>query len=80
MSTESSVALHLERHFTVSEIADLWHWSPDKVRDVFRDEPGVLQSQLRLLRSRKRQNVMLSIPESVMRRVHERYEVKAKTH
>jgi hypothetical protein len=64
-----------ERHYTVAQIAKLWGWSDDKVRSVFRDEPGVLQSKLRTLRVRKRQNVMLRIPETVLRRVHERMSV-----
>jgi hypothetical protein len=65
----------LERHFTVGQVSELWNWSQTKVREVFRDEPGVLQSKLRTLRVRKRQNVMLRIPETVLRRVHERMSV-----
>lgn len=65
----------LERHYTVAEIAEFWGWSDDKVRSVFRDEPGVLLSKHRTLRARKRQNVMLRIPESVVLRVHARLSV-----
>lgn len=68
-------ALALERHYSVSEIVELWGWSDRKVRRVFSDEPGVLQTQLRMLRPRKRQNITLRVPESVLLRVHERMRV-----
>ncbi len=32
----------VERHYAVDEVADMWHLSPDKVRDLFEHEPGVL--------------------------------------
>ena len=66
----------LERHYSVGQIAELWGWSETKVREVFRDEPGVLQSQLRaLLRRKKRQNISLRVPESVLLRVHARMSI-----
>jgi hypothetical protein len=69
------VALAFERHYSTALIAKLWGWSDDKVRQLFRAEPGVLQSQLRTLRARKRTNVALRIPESVLLRVHARMSV-----
>ena len=71
----SSTVTALEKHYTISEVADRWGWSRTKVLEVFRDEPGVLQSHLRALRPRKRQNVTLRIPESVLFRVHARLSV-----
>jgi hypothetical protein len=70
-------AIHpaLERHWTVSEVAKTWGWSETKVREVFRDQPGVLQSRIRTLRARRRQNVTLRIPQSVVLRVHEQMSV-----
>jgi hypothetical protein len=66
----------LERHFSVAEIAKMWNLSQDKVRAMFRDEPGVLRSQLRApLRARKRQNITLRIARSVMMRVYDRFTV-----
>ena len=65
----------LERHYTVSEVAQLWNLSDNTVRKVFRDEPGVLRTQLPSLRARKRQNITLRIPESVVYRVHGRLSV-----
>lgn len=71
----SPKAAALERHYTVAEVAKLWGWSETKVRDTFRHEPGVLQSKLRTLRARKRQNVTLRIPASVLVKVHGRLTV-----
>jgi AraC-like DNA-binding protein len=62
----------LERHYTLLQVAELWGWSDETVRRVFRDEPGVLRTALPSLRTRKRQNFALRIPESVLVRVHER--------
>jgi len=64
-----------ERHFTVNQVAELWGLSDNTVRRVFRDEPGVLRTQIPTLRARKRQNVTLRIPESVVHRVHSRLSV-----
>ena len=59
-----------ERHYSIAEIADAWHVSPDAVRKVFREEPGVLvlggQSH------HKRRYTTLRVPESVLQRVHRR--------
>jgi hypothetical protein len=66
----------LERHYTVAQVSELWGWSDDTVRKVFRDEPGVLQNKIPTIRARKRQNVTLRIPESVLIRVHARLAVK----
>ena len=66
-----------ERHFSIEQVAEMWSLSHDWVLNTFRDEPGVLQTKLRTLRSRKRQKVILRIPESVVLRVHERMTVKA---
>jgi len=68
MSTETPLAL--EQHYTVQEIADRWRLCPNTVREWFRNEPGVLHTKLRTLRPRKRENTKLTIPESVVLRVH----------
>lgn len=54
----------------MGQVAEMWSLSENKIRELFRDEPGVFQTQLRTLRSRKRQNVSLRIPESILLRVH----------
>ncbi len=65
----------LERHFTVSQVAELWGWSDTTVRKLFRDEVGVLQSNIPSLLRRKKRNVSLRIPESVVARVHAKFAV-----
>jgi hypothetical protein len=70
------MADNLERHFKISEIAELWNVSEDVVRRMFADEPGVLKFGLptRLVgRGKyKRRYSYLRIPESVLQRVQER--------
>lgn len=61
-----------EKHFTPQEVSALWAVSPNTVRRMFRDEPGVLEfgsDETRWGRKRK----CLRIPESVLRRVHQRF-------
>jgi|GraSoi_2013_60cm_1033757.scaffolds.fasta_scaffold00127_7 hypothetical protein len=65
----------IERHYAVTEIAEIWHLSTDKVRDLFEDEPGVLVIGQRSSR-RKRRYVTLRIPHSVVERVHARLLLK----
>ncbi len=67
--------LSLERHYTVAEVAELWGWSDTTVRKLFRDEAGVLQSNIPSLLRRKKRNVSLRIPESVLVRVHAKFAV-----
>lgn len=61
--------IHSERHFTVPEIAQLWHTSDDTIRKHFRDVPGVIKLG-HLDRPRKRRYCRLLIPESILRKVH----------
>ncbi|MFY9937839.1 MAG: hypothetical protein WB780_12680 [Candidatus Acidiferrales bacterium] len=69
LQLETSV--HIERHYAVTEIAEMWNLSADKVRELFEDEPGVLVIGERNPR-RKRRYVTLRIPQSVLERVHRR--------
>lgn len=66
---------HAERHYAVTEIAEMWNLSPDKVRGLFRHEPGVLVLGERD-RRRKRRYITLRIPQSVVERVHARLSSK----
>ena len=59
----------LERHFTVKEVAEMWGISQDLVRDVVRDEPGVLRIERPETR-KKRGYATVRVPQSVMERVH----------
>jgi len=57
------------RHYSPAEVGKLWNLSPDTVRHLFENEPGVLQIGERSRRGRRRY-VTLRIPESVVARVH----------
>jgi len=61
----------LERHYSVSEVAELWGISPDLVRDVFQDEPDVVKINSPT-NHRKRKYTTIRVPLSVMKRVHAR--------
>jgi hypothetical protein len=60
-----------ERHYSVAEVATMWNLSPDAVRKIFENEPGVFvwggQSS-----SHARRYRTLRIPQSVLERVHRR--------
>jgi hypothetical protein len=60
-----------ERHYTVTELAQLWHMSPGTVRAWFLDAEGVIKyGAARLNKARRRTHVSLRIPESVARRIY----------
>jgi len=61
-----------ERHYTVVELADRWNLSPDTIRKLFENEPGVLALEERGRKRGKRRYTTLRIPESVALRVHRR--------
>ena len=65
----------LEKHYTPIEIATLWRMSARFVRDLFRDELGVMVVD-RPEQMHKRGYASLHIPESVMRRVYDRMHSK----
>jgi hypothetical protein len=67
---------HSERHYAVTEIAEMWSLSPDKVRELFESEPGVLVIGERSPRH-KRRYVTLRIPQTVLERVHSRLSLKS---
>src|SRR5467141_2722895 len=73
--SQIETSVHIERHYAVTEIAELWNLSPDKVRELFQNEPGVLVIGERSPR-RKRRYVTLRIPQSVLERVHSRLSSK----
>ncbi len=64
-----------ERHYTPEELADLWNLSPDAVRRIFENEPGVLVLEGDGMRYGKRRYRTLRIPASVAERVHRRLSV-----
>lgn len=60
-----------ERHFSTENIAKLWNLSVDSVRRIFEREPGVLVVGDSNPRGKRRYRT-LRIPESVVRRVHQK--------
>jgi hypothetical protein len=64
-----------ERHYTVIEVAEIWNLSPDKVRELFEHEPGVLVIGDRNPHH-KRRYLTLRIPQTVLQRVHNRLAAK----
>jgi len=60
-----------EKHYRVNELAGLWSLSTDTIIRLFRNEPGVLHIH-NPTKEGKRRYDMLSIPENVASRIHER--------
>jgi hypothetical protein len=57
-----------ERHFNIDELAAIWKYSRETVRQLVKDEPGVIK-----VRNGPRKTMTrYSIPESVARRIHTR--------
>ncbi|HXP83736.1 MAG TPA: hypothetical protein VN841_03405 [Bryobacteraceae bacterium] len=59
------------RHFTATELAEIWKLDETTIRRVFLDEPGVLKIGKSNRRDGKRDYVTLRIPESVALRVYQ---------
>ncbi len=58
-----------EKHYAISELAELWNLSENTIRRIFENEPGVLKWGSREGRF-KRRYTTLRIPETVALRVH----------
>jgi len=74
--TEQENVVPAERHYAVIEVAEMWHLSLDKVREIFEHEPGVLVLGDRSPRH-KRRYLTLRIPHTVLLRVHKRLAAKS---
>jgi len=61
----------LERHYSVLEVAAMWSLSADTIRRMFEDEPGIVFWGNAISR-RRRRYLTIRIPETVLRRVHQR--------
>ena len=59
----------LEKHYTPIELGKLWGFSPDTIRTIFKNTPGVLRVEAPPRRF-KRGYVSVRIPESVAMRRH----------
>jgi hypothetical protein len=71
-SAAGTLPLHIERHYSVGELARRWNLSLDTIRRLFEDEPGVLVLGESSGKRGKRRYTTLRIPESVAARVHRR--------
>jgi hypothetical protein len=60
-----------EKHYELSELAELWGVSAETIRNVFRNEPDVLRHSSKP-NGKKRKYVLMRIPLSVAQRVHKR--------
>jgi hypothetical protein len=61
-----------EKYYTPQELASIWRFSPATIRNLFRNEPGVLRLEGAGSACGKRSYTTFSIPESVALRVRER--------
>jgi hypothetical protein len=60
-----------DQHYVPRELAKLWHTSPNTIRRLFRDEPGVILIEPPTPKKpRKRRLIQMRIPVSVAQRVH----------
>jgi hypothetical protein len=66
-----------EQHYTISEVAELWHLSRATVRSLFADVPGVLRIVRPETRT-KRRFESVRIPARIVRSVHQQLTVKPK--
>jgi len=76
LPSQVETSVHIERHYAVAEIAEMWNLSADKVRELFENEPGVLVIGERTPHH-KRRYITLRIPQSVLERVHRRLSSKS---
>jgi hypothetical protein len=60
-----------ELHYSIRELAKLWHLSYESVRQAFEREPGILRIEHKL-RKNKRGYTSMRIPASVARKVYKR--------
>ncbi|MGA8502317.1 MAG: hypothetical protein WBE55_11885 [Candidatus Sulfotelmatobacter sp.] len=57
-----------EKHYRVSDLAELWGLGRETVRKLVKDDPGVIKIRM----GRKRAHTVYSVPESAVRRIHTR--------
>lgn len=73
---QTETAVQIERHYAVTEIAEMWNLSADKVRGLFANESCYLVIGERNPRH-KRRYITLRIPQMVLERVHSRLSCKS---
>lgn len=63
------------RHYSVTEIAELWGLAPNTVRRIFEREPDVVAIGRTITARGKHRRVMLRIPQPVAERVWKRLQI-----
>jgi hypothetical protein len=71
LTKDGAPALMAEKHYSPSELSEIWNVSVQTIRAVFENEEGVLKIGRDGTRTRRRYKT-LRIPESVAARVHTR--------
>ena len=61
-----------EKYYSPQELAAMWNFSPATIRNLFRNEPGVLKLDGMGSACGKRSYTTFSIPESAALRIRER--------
>jgi len=69
LTREVHPGLMAEQHYTVKELAKQWGVSPDLIRDIFKDRPGVLIFKRPGTRTKRAYSTM-RIPESIASQVY----------
>ncbi len=57
-----------EKHYRISELAELWGLGRETVRKLVKDDPGVAKVKM----GRKKAHTNYTVPESVAVRIHTR--------
>jgi len=57
-----------EKHYRISDLAELWGLGRETVRKLVKDDPGVM----RVKQGRKKAHTTYSVPESAVQRIHTR--------
>jgi hypothetical protein len=57
-----------EKHYRIGELATLWGLGRETVRNLVKDDPGVLK----IRNGRKKSHTTYSVPETAARRIHTR--------
>jgi len=70
MSSSDNLNSLEERHYTVAELAKMWNFSTEFVRQIVRGEPGVTE-WVRQQPGRRRYSV-IRVPQSVAERLYRR--------
>jgi hypothetical protein len=73
---ESERPIPVERHYTIKQLAELTGFSDEKIRNLFRNEPGTLKLAGPGVYTGKRPYITSTVPESTVNRVLGRMQVQ----